>query len=159
MKQKRVKLTGGRYYIHQYMNIYAAPLEFIFVAALSYRFLKLWKKNEVQNLKNILKAEHLHYRELLDWPTIIVILLYVRLVKIKSENVARCVGVEDSIATWVDAAAALLFIPMIPLLFRRLGIISTETTANSNMRILKKRENRERRRIEHKYKITQPYDI
>lgn len=161
--QKRVQLTGNRRIVHQYMNVLATPLEFLFVAGLSWHFVKLWEKNEVQNLKNIVKGqEDLHYRQLLDWPTIIVIIMYMILVKVKAENVARCVGVEDSIASWVNGAILFLLIPMIPLLVRRAGIADVLglSVFTSDTTVRKKegdrwniRETRERKRIQTKYGV------
>ena len=134
--QKRVTLTGERYYLHQYMNIWASPLELMFVILLTFRFVSLWKKNELENMKTIYsgantKNQALHYRELLDWPTIIMIGVFIVIIQTKAENVARCVGSEDSIAAWINGVVIFLAVPMIPLLLRRLGVLKTDEVTNS----------------------------
>lgn len=137
LTQKRVTLTGERYYLHQYMNIWASPLELMLVIYLTHRFVELWKKNEFENMENIKRGENtLHYRELLDWPTITMIILFTFAIQVKADNVARCVGSEDSIANWVNGAVIFLLIPMVPLLVRRsplghrIGLKQDEETKN-----------------------------
>uniref|UniRef100_A0A6C0J2T7 Uncharacterized protein n=1 Tax=viral metagenome TaxID=1070528 RepID=A0A6C0J2T7_9ZZZZ len=144
---KRVSLTGNRYYLHQYMNIWASPLELMFVIYLTHRFVSLWKKNELENMKTIYQGgQELHYRELLDWPTIIIICIFITICKVKAENVQRCVGCEDSIANWVTRVVILLAVPMLPLLARRLGVLLRDEVTNS----YQAREGRETERLQTK---------
>jgi len=128
LTQKRVSLTGNRYYLHQYMNIWASPLELLFVIYLTHRFVSLWAKNELENMRTIYRGQatgdqRLHYKELLDWPTIIMIGIFIAISQVKAENVKRCVGCEDSIAHWVTGVIIFLFVPMLPLLARRFGFL------------------------------------
>lgn len=153
LTEKRVSLTGDRYYLHQYMNIWASPLELIFVIYLTKRFLDLWRKNEFENMKNIYKGDTiLHYRELLDWPTIVLIVLFTIVIKVKADNVARCIGSEDSIANWVNGVILFLLIPFVPLLVRRFGIfgLKKDLRMNSLTERLQTRQNRETQRLKTK---------
>lgn len=152
LTQKRVTLTGERYFLHQYMNIYASPIELMFVIGLTHQFVKLWRKNEFENIKNMYKGEKtLHYRQLLDWPTIIFISVFIALIKVKSTNVERCVGSEDSIANWVNGVIGVLAIPMIPLVLRRLKLLRTDETISENSSDgLRARDEKEQKRLRNK---------
>lgn len=159
LKEKRVTLTGGRYLLHQYMNVYSFPLEVLFVVFLTLQFHFLWKKNELKNIHNIVHGEQtLHYRELLDWPTIIAIILFILVTSIKARNVERCVGAEDSIASWVDGAIIFLALPMIPLLVRRtplgrlVGLQREEVISKDSKYI--SRDTAEQNRLKKQIKLT-----
>tara|TARA_B110000285_G_C15103982_1_gene606768 strand:+ start:130 stop:2019 length:1890 start_codon:yes stop_codon:yes gene_type:complete len=154
LTQKRVTLTGDRYYLHQYTNVYASPLELMLVMYLTSQFIELWRKNELENMENINRGEEiLHYRQLLDWKTIVIIILFTIVIQVKADNVARCVGAEDSIANWVNYVVAFLLIPFFPLILRRLGLLrkaeDTQIIKDDN----NTREGRERRRLKKKMGI------
>lgn len=126
----RVALTGNRYYVHAYMNIYAPVVEFFFVLSITLRFYHLWKSNQAENTAVLIEhgmdtdmdaaAEHLTYKRLVDMPTIVIILLWMLVSVQKASNVRRCIGVNDSIAEMVYIACFFLLLPMVPIIIRRL---------------------------------------
>tara|TARA_B110000027_G_scaffold130889_1_gene154356 strand:- start:159 stop:1094 length:936 start_codon:yes stop_codon:yes gene_type:complete len=153
LTQKRVTLTGNRYYLHQYMNIWASPLELMFVIYLTSQFIKLWRKNELENMKSLYQGDTLHYRELLDWPTIALIILFTIVIQVKADNVARCVGSEDSIANWVNGVVIFLLIPFIPLLARRFGFLRKDEVTKQIQEGDQTREGKWKNRLQTKMSV------
>lgn len=127
---KRVRLTGDRQFLHYWTN---TPLGLVvegsFVVMLTAYFYDLWRRNQASNLQSLENGQHLHYRELLNNKVIVVIILYAVYVWQKTTNIARCIGVEDSIANHVVWAQILLAIPMIPLILRRVLVMLKVSSA------------------------------
>ena len=120
---RRVKLTGDRGRLHFYMNNLAIVVELFFVCILTYFFYRLWWQNEQRNIENLANGGHLHYRELLNTPVLLLVILYAAYTWWKTTNIARCVGVEQSLASWVVLAQFILAVPLIPLIIRRLLVL------------------------------------